>query len=148
MTIADILCINYVAKFTGDRLGPEASLKPEITLFSRNEPDLLKGLDMETSFLHMQLFVEIKHHTQNDPFRDIEEDGMEGRDSRKGHETRGQFLLYAANQLAHQHRLFPFSPVLCGKRARFIGWDREGVVVSAGINARILSSSSSGGSTS
>ena len=42
--------------------------------------------------------------------------------------------LVAANQLAYQHRLFAFSLVFCGERARFIRWDREGAVVSAGAD--------------
>jgi hypothetical protein len=129
------LCTNYVAKFTGDRGDTEESLKPDITLFSKNnEPYPLNGPNTETSFLHMELFVELKHDTLSDPFRDLTNGDMEERDSINGKDTRGQCLLYAANQLAYQHRLFAFSMVVCGKRVRFIRWDREGVVVSAGID--------------
>ena len=135
MAIVNQVCTNYVAKFTGDRSDPEASLKPDITLFSKNdEPDLPKGSDVETSFLHMQLSIELKRDTLADPFRDISDDNMEERNTITGNETRGQCLLYAANQLAYQHRLFAFSMVICGKKARFIRFDREGVVVSAGID--------------
>ncbi|KAF9648968.1 hypothetical protein BDM02DRAFT_3095524 [Thelephora ganbajun] len=81
----------------------------------------------------MELFVELKHDTQCDPFRDLANGEMEW-DSINGDNTRGQCLLYAANQLAYQHRIFAFSLVICGKKARFIRWDREGVVVSAGID--------------
>ena len=135
MAIANKLCTNFVAKYTGDRGDHEVSLKPDITLFSKNdEPGSLEGSNVETSFLHMQLFVELKRDTEHDPFRDLPGGGMVGRVSNGGKETRGQCLLYATNQLAYQHRLFAFSLVICGKRARFIRWDREGVVASVGID--------------
>ena len=124
-----------MAKFTGDRPDHEALLKPDITLFLKNnQPNLPEGSDAETSFLHMELFVELKHSPQSDPFCDLPDGGVVERDSFNGHETRGQCLLYAANQLAYQHRLFAFSLVICGKRARFIRWDREGVIISSGID--------------
>ena len=125
-----------MAKFTGDRCDTESSLKPDITLFSKNnEPDTLEGPNAETtSFLHMELFIELKRSTLSDPFYDHPNGNMEERYSNDGNETRGQCLLYAANQLAYQHRLFAFSMVICGRQARFIRWDREGVVVSAGID--------------
>jgi len=132
------VCTNYVARFTGDRADSEASLKPDITFFSKNNAaDLQESSDTVppvTSFLHMELFVELKHDAPSDPFRDLENGGMEERGTINGDNTRGQCLLYAANQLAYQHRLFAFSLVICGKVARFVRWDREGVVVSAGID--------------
>ena len=138
MDIANKVCTNYVVKFTGDRLDPKTSLKPDITFFSKNDPTgSREDSDMAspvTSFLRMELFVELKHDTQCDPFVDLSNGGMEERDTINGHDTRGQCLLYAANQLAYQHRLFAFSLVICGKKARFIRWDRDGVVVSAGID--------------
>jgi len=138
MDIANDVCTNYVAKLTEDRLDPEASLKPGITLFSKNNAaDLGENSDAAspvTSFLHMELFVELKHDTTFDPFRDLGNGGMEERYSIDGDHTREQCLLYAANQLAYQHRLFAFSLVICGKVARFVRWDREGAVVSAGID--------------
>jgi len=138
VSIANQVCTNFVAGFTGDRLDSEASLKPDITLFSKNNAAGLHEdsdtASLVTSFLHMELFVEIKHDTLCDPFRDLGERKMEERNSINGDNTRGQCLLYAANQLAYQHRLFAFSLVICGKKARFIRWDREGVVVSAEID--------------
>ena len=127
-----------MAKFTGDRVDSEASLKPDITFFSKNDTADFREdpekVSVVTSFLRMELFVELKHDTQYDPFRDLANGEMEERDSINGDNTRGQCLLYAANQLAYQHRLFAFSLVICGKKARFIRWDREGVVVSAAID--------------
>ena len=138
MDIANGVCTNYVAKFTGDRLDPEASLKPGIILFSKNNAADLRGnsdtTPQITPFLHMELFVELRHDTTCDPFRDLENGGMDERYSTNGDNTREQCLLYAANQLAYQHRLFVFSLVMCGQVARFIRWDREGAVVSAGID--------------
>jgi hypothetical protein len=138
MTIANGVCTNYTARFTGDRVDPEASLKPDITFFSKNSTVALREesdtVSLVTSFLHMELFVELKHDTQCDPFRDLGDGEMEERETINGDNTRGQCLLYAANQLAYQHRLFAFSLVVCGKKARFFRWDREGVVVSAAID--------------
>ena len=82
----------------------------------------------------MELFVELKHDTTFNPFRDLENGGMEERYSIDGDHTREQCLLYVANQFAYQHRLFAFSLVICGQVARFVRWDREGAVVSAGID--------------
>jgi len=138
MDIANDVCTNYVARFTGDRLDPEASFKPGITFFSKNNAaDLRENSDTAspiTSFLHMELFVELKHDTTCDPFRDLGNGEMEERYSMNGDNTREQCLLYAANQLAYQHRLFAFSLVICGQVARFVRWDREGAVVSVGID--------------
>jgi len=84
----------------------------------------------------MELFVELKHDTHCDPFRDetVDAGSTIERRSIDGENTRGQCALYAANQLAYQHRLFAFSLVICGRRVRFIRWDREGAVVSAGVD--------------
>ena len=138
MAIANEVCTNYVVKFTGDRVDSEVSLKPDIAFFSKNDTtDLRKDsekVSLVTSFLRMELFVELKHDTQHDPFRNLANGEMEERDSINGDNTRGQCLLYAANQLAYQHILFAFNLVICGKKARFIRWDREGAVVSAAID--------------
>ena len=138
MAIANEVCTNYVAKLTGDRADSETSLTPDITFFSKNDAvDLQEDSDeasLVNPFLHMELFVELKHDTQCDPFRDLPNGEMEGADLVNGDDTRDQCTTYAANQLAYQHRLFTFSLVICGKKARFIRWDREGVVVSAGID--------------
>ena len=132
------MCTNYVAKFTGDRGDSDTSFKPDITFFSKNNTADLRGVSdaasRVTSFLHMELFVKLKHDTQYDPFHDLPNGEMEERDSISGDNTRGQCILYAANQLAYQHRLFAFSLVICGRKARFIRWDREGAVISAGID--------------
>ena len=138
VAIANEVCSNYVAEFTGDRQDPETSLKPDITFFSKNDATILRE-DSDTVppvalFLRMELFVELKHDTQHDPFVDLSDGEMEERDTIKGDNTRDRCLLYAANQLAYQHRLFAFNLVICGKRARFIRWDREGAVVTAGID--------------
>lgn len=144
--IANTVCTNFVAVYTGDRVNHETVLKPDITFFAKNNmPELcdtsknisanLHGdTNFVTSFVHMELFVELKLEALSDPFRDLRDEKMEERDSNQGNNTRGQFLLYAANQLAYQHRLFAFGLVICGKIARFIRWDREGVVVSAAID--------------
>ena len=139
--IANTICTNFVAKFTGDRADPDTLLKPDVTFFSKNNPVALHedfgGASPATSFQNMELFVEFKYETQYDPFQDettVATGSTIERSSINGANTRGQCALYAANQLAYQHRLFAFSLVICGRRARFIRWDREGAVVSAGID--------------
>ena len=132
-----------MAKFTGDRPNAETSLKPDITFFSKNNPvthtkDFTKA-SPATSFQHMEMFVEFKLDVYSDPFRDpgpvpAAPDVSIERNSDNGAKTRGQCALYAANHLAYQHRVFAFSLVICGNIARFIRWDREGVVVSGGID--------------
>ena len=135
-----------MAVYTGDRVDHETTLKPDITLFAKNNvpeftdtskdgaANLREETNFETSFIHMELFVELKHNTLSDPFHDLSDSKMEERDSILGNNTRGQCLLYAANQLAYQHRLFAFGLVICGKKTRFLRWDREGMVVSAAID--------------
>lgn len=142
--IANAVCTNFVAKFTGDRADPDTSLKPDITFLSKNNPATLREdfdrASPATSFQNMELFAEFKYETQYDPFQDemgVAADSTIERISINGDNTRGQCALYAANQLAYQHRLFTFSLVICGRRARFIRWDREGAVVSAGIDCSI-----------
>ena len=129
-----------MAKFTGDCADSDTSLKPDVTFFSKNNPatpcEDFNRASPVTSFQNMELFVEFKHDKQYDPFRDetVEADSTIERSSINGENTRGQCALYAANQLAYQHRLFAFSLVICGRRVRFIRWDREGAVVSAGVD--------------
>ena len=138
MDISNAVCTNYVARFTGDRGDSDKSLKPDITFFSKNSTadpqEVSDEASQATSFVQMELFVELKHDMQYDPFHDLPNGEMKERDSISGDNTRGQCISYAANQLAYQHRLFAFSLVVCGKKARFIRWDREGAIVSAGVD--------------
>ena len=138
VAIANKVCTNYVARFTGGRSDPITSLKPDITFFPKKHAAGLQEdsntSSFKTSFLHMEMFVELKHDAPGDPFRDFPNGEMKEWDSINSDNTRRQCVLYATNQLAHQHRLFTFSLVICGKKARFMRWDREGVVVSAGID--------------
>ena len=90
-----------MAKFAGGRVDPEASLKPGITLFSKkifkknaedHAEDLRENSDTVSpinSFLHMELFVELKHDTQCDPFRDLGNGEMEESYSIDNDNTRG-----------------------------------------------------------
>ena len=91
-----------MAKFAGGRVDPEASLKPGITLFSKkifskknaedHAEDLRENSDVVSpinSFLHMELFVELKHDTQCDPFRDLGNGEMEESYSIDNDNTRG-----------------------------------------------------------
>lgn len=136
-----------MARFTGNNGDPEQSLKPDVTFFLKNDPLVSPGpkdtpfflgeLDSQstvTSFLCMELFVELKSGTHYDPFCDSKDGGMAERGSENGGNTRGQCILYAANQLAYQHRLFAFSLAICKTKVRFFRWDREGAVISAAID--------------
>lgn len=61
------------------------------------------------------------------------DDNIEGRtidhDVGNALDTQGQIAMYATMQLARQHRMFAFSFLICGSRARFIRWDRGGAIV-------------------
>ena len=124
MAIANEVCTNYIVKRTGGLVDPEASLKPGIMFFSKNNPTiLLEDFDAAppvASFLHMELFAELKREAQCNPFQDLEDGETEERDLIGRNNTRGRCLLYAANQLAYQHRLFAFNLVTCGKKVQFI----------------------------
>ena len=138
MTIANKVCTNHVVKFAGDRVDPKASPKPDVAFFSKNNATFLREsndtISPTTSFLHMELFVELKQYASCDPFRDLKNGEMEDRDTVDGDDTHDRCLLYATNQLAYQHRLFAFSLIICGEKTRFLRWDREGIVVSSEID--------------
>ncbi|KAH8102119.1 hypothetical protein BXZ70DRAFT_54503 [Cristinia sonorae] len=57
-------------------------------------------------------------------------------DSAVSRETQGQLASYAAAQLARQHHLFLLSLFICGDYARFMRWDRSGVIVTERVNYR------------
>ena len=122
-----------MAKFTGDIGDSEEYLKPDITMFSKND-NFPETSIIEASFARMQMFIELKLSANSDPFCDGSDGGLTEHDTILGNQTRGQSLLYAAGQLAYQHRLFAFSLLIFGNKARFIRWDREGAVVSAVID--------------
>ncbi|TCD68315.1 hypothetical protein EIP91_011174 [Steccherinum ochraceum] len=54
--------------------------------------------------------------------------------SKQAKRLRKQLATYAASQFDRQHRTFLFSLVICGHHARFLRWDRAGVLVSASFN--------------
>ncbi|KAG6886958.1 hypothetical protein C0992_001430 [Termitomyces sp. T32_za158] len=54
--------------------------------------------------------------------------------TKKGRRTRVQFTDYMAEVFSRQHRIFGFSLYICDDTARFLRWDRAGVIVSAQFN--------------
>ena len=96
----------------------------------------------------MELFAELKHDTQYDPFPDIPNGEMEERDSINGDDTHEQCFLYAANQLDYQHRLFAFSLVVFGKKARLSVGTEKGWSSPQGSTVRNFKTSLSNSSSS
>ncbi|GJE92079.1 hypothetical protein PsYK624_082320 [Phanerochaete sordida] len=74
------------------------------------------------------LAIEIKTRNERDPF--LDDLNSCTNPGAQGSETRGQIGLYADLQFARQHRLFLYQLIIIGQHARFIYYDRAGLVVS------------------
>lgn len=86
--------------------------------------------------------LEIKRYPSQDPFDDqnlsrpIPDSGAAPhlRDNPNAERARTQLAQYAAEVFARQHRVFVYTPIIIGKYARLIRWDRSGAVVSEAFN--------------
>lgn len=83
----------------------------------------------------MEMHIEMKALPTSDPFnKELEPIEPEKRlfenDTVESRSVLGQLTLYAASQLARQHRLWIFSLAIFGNFARLFRWDRAGVVIS------------------
>lgn len=83
-----------------------------------------------TAWAWVVLFAEIKMKSTWEPFADGEDGKLKLRDTKHGAETRAQNIGYAMRIQRYQHRRFVFSLSLQGTKARFLRWDRNGVVIS------------------
>ncbi|TFK70658.1 hypothetical protein BDN72DRAFT_856746 [Pluteus cervinus] len=108
---------------TSNSLGPEGrdQMKPDITVYHGSSN--ATGCDPYTA----ELFIEFKFHDADDPFNDNATSFIHQSD--KGAQTLGQITSYATAHQAAQFRTHIFSLLVFPTFARFLRWDRSGVVV-------------------
>lgn len=100
-------------------------MKPDITCY-----DSGKGRESKTDFSSVEVVIEVKIASGDDPFDDEAPDSIESA-SVQGSDTRNQIISYAVAQLAMQFRSHIFSVIIVKDCARLIRWDRSGAVVTA-----------------
>lgn len=83
-----------------------------------------------TAWAWIVLFIEVKMDSNWEPFEDGEKGRLKLRDTKGGEDTRAQTISYAMRIQRYQHRRFLYSVSIQGTRARFLRWDRNGVIVS------------------
>lgn len=76
------------------------------------------------------LFFEIKMDPGWEPFANKKNGKLKLRGTKHGAETRAQNINCAMRVQRYQHRRFVFSVSIQGAKARFLRWDRNGVIVS------------------
>lgn len=94
-----------------------------------SEATVLKNKAL-TAWAWIVLFFEIKMDSRWEPFTDGEDGKLLLRGTESGAEARAQNIGYAMRIQRYQHRRFLFSVSIQGTKARFLRWDRNGVVVS------------------
>ncbi|KJA18898.1 hypothetical protein HYPSUDRAFT_217903 [Hypholoma sublateritium FD-334 SS-4] len=128
MTNMDIVATHKFRDSSCDHLSPDVSLYPKGSKRDESHP----------SFDAMSTFVELKIHESLDPFQDPEINAEEDehgdsqceREDLESREQRGRIGAYAAAISNHQFRTHVISVSVYGRTARFILWDRAGVLVS------------------
>ena len=117
-------------------------LSPDVTLYHINdEPD---G-DHITDFSRMEMFVELKPSSDQDPFCDPSPSRQRNTDNPYPFEndsdascySRGQLASYLAALANCQFHTHAFCVFVCGRFARFIRLDPSGAVVSAHFDSTI-----------
>ena len=127
---------------SADRNTNRRHLKPDIglrllppSMESRQWIDRGRYIEEPYDPIHTALCVEVKHDNQDDPFIDYNPEAPTKtvsceNNTDSGRLSRGQLAMYAEQQFKHQHRVFLLQIVIVGRYARFIYWDRSGLVVS------------------
>lgn len=87
-----------------------------------------------TAWAWVVLFFEIKMDPGWEPFANKKNGKLRLRGTKHGAETRAQNINCAMRVQRYQHRRFVFSVSIQGAKARFLRWDRNGVVVSHEFN--------------
>ena len=92
---------------------------------------------MTTNSALVEIFIEFKWHSRDDPFFDLcKSDSNQRpfiRDSKAAHDTLGQITSYAAAQLGAQFRTHIFSVYIFRETARLLRWDRSGTIITEAI---------------
>ncbi|KAH7890331.1 hypothetical protein F5I97DRAFT_1963927 [Phlebopus sp. FC_14] len=121
------------------------ALKPDVSIYA---PDS-RPSRVTTDFSTMESWVEFKANANDDPFVDYNVDKVpKDRNERNtflkefsfendtvgAQQIRGQLTAYGLAHLGSQFRNFAFSVLIMGNQARFMRWERTGVVVSRRFN--------------
>lgn len=121
---------------------PDTSkLRPDIGLHilpkatrSRHIQDGRSIIHEPFDFTRTDLCIELKLHSDYDPFDDDLSRLTVENESDKGRQSRGQLAHYALEQFAQQHRCHLFQLIVFGKLARILYWDRSGAIVTERFN--------------
>ncbi|KAH7886496.1 hypothetical protein F5I97DRAFT_1926749 [Phlebopus sp. FC_14] len=121
------------------------ALKPDVSIYAPGS----RPARVTTDFSTMESWVEFKVNANDDPFVDYDVDKVpKDRNERNtfleefsfendtvgAQQIRGQLTAYGLAHLGSQFRSFSFSVLIMGKQARFMRWERAGVVVSRRFN--------------
>ncbi|EPQ55650.1 hypothetical protein GLOTRDRAFT_75784 [Gloeophyllum trabeum ATCC 11539] len=112
----------------------ENEFQPDISVYTDRDP-----VDLDrTCWERVQLVIELKAETKDDPFVDISYNKTSGepnpypfeRNSNEGIRNRAQLVQYASMMWANQPRVFLFQVILFKDCARLLRYDRAGAIVS------------------
>lgn len=78
---------------------------------------------------HCEIYVEFKPEHTQDAFTNAKGKPLEN-PTKEGSKTRGQLTDYGAAMMSCQQRCFIYIIEICGRRVRFLRWDRSGCTVS------------------
>ncbi|KAH7881734.1 hypothetical protein F5I97DRAFT_1932577 [Phlebopus sp. FC_14] len=121
------------------------ALKPDVSIYATDS----RPAKVTPDFSRMESWVEFKATASDDPFVDYDVDALpEGGETREdflekfsfendtvmAKQIRGQLTAYGLAHLGSQFRNFAFSVLIMGTHARFMRWERAGVVVTRRFN--------------
>ncbi|KAH8102091.1 hypothetical protein BXZ70DRAFT_930224 [Cristinia sonorae] len=119
---------------TSTKKEDKTKLMPDITCF-KSLP--FGPQEQNWKWYRLLIWVEVKLLKRYEAFiTNFDPTKLLPHDSALSRETQGQLASYAAAQLARQHRLSLLSLFICGDYARFMRWDRSGVIVTERVNYR------------
>ncbi|KAH7884221.1 hypothetical protein F5I97DRAFT_1968348 [Phlebopus sp. FC_14] len=112
------------------------ALKPDVSIYATDN----RPAKVTPDFSRMESWVEFKATVSDDPFADYDVDDLpEGGEKREDFLEKFSFendtlTAYGLAHLGSQFRNFAFSVLIMGKHARFMRWERAGVVVTRRFN--------------
>ncbi|KAH8115736.1 hypothetical protein DFH11DRAFT_1301848 [Phellopilus nigrolimitatus] len=131
---------------------PKESMKPEICAYEETSLRALKQEKKQRIPAHLgfaELFIDVQKSKDRDPFQDPPRNSNlprsehnffvehKSKQERARVERRlGRIVAYAAEVCARQHRMFYFSVLITGTRARLVRWDRAGAIVTNSFDYR------------
>ncbi|KAI0057012.1 hypothetical protein BV25DRAFT_1920545 [Artomyces pyxidatus] len=112
-------------------------LKPDVIVYAPHS-----GRTRESDFSRIEMHIEFKHDSHDDPFQDPRNAGpakrplqsFENTNSQMAIDTYGQITSYASAQMCRQFRTHCFSVLVAGNHARLFRWDHAGVVATVAFD--------------